>query len=66
MLANIIAAIIIVLIVGGACAYIYSFRKKGSVKCIGCPSAPSCTSHGKCGSQKAEAKTQSKEDLSNK
>jgi hypothetical protein len=66
VLVNIIAGVIILLIVGGACAYIYNFRKKGSVKCIGCPSAASCTSRGKCGAKKNETKTQSDTKLNNK
>lgn len=45
MLANIIAALIVILIVCAAVRYIVKAKKKG-VKCIGCSSAGSCcTSH---------------------
>lgn len=46
MLPNIIAGIIILLIVGGATAYIIKAKKSGK-KCIGCPDSASCES--RCG-----------------
>ncbi len=44
MITNVIAAIIILFIVGGASIYIYKEKKKGT-KCIGCPMAGNCASH---------------------
>ena len=38
---------IILVIVGGAVAYIIKAKKSGK-KCIGCPDAPTCQSHGAC------------------
>ncbi|MBQ8086174.1 MAG: FeoB-associated Cys-rich membrane protein [Lachnospiraceae bacterium] len=38
---NIIATLILVAIVGGACYYIYKEKKKGT-RCIGCPMAGDC------------------------
>ncbi|MBP3300143.1 MAG: FeoB-associated Cys-rich membrane protein [Clostridia bacterium] len=38
---NVIAAIVIALILGGAIAYIVKEKKKGT-KCIGCPYASDC------------------------
>lgn len=48
---TIIAAVIIVLIVGLAVGYIYKAKKSGK-KCIGCPYAESCSSKGKCNCNK--------------
>ena len=45
MLTEIIAIAAIVLIVGGAVAYIIKAKKNGR-KCIGCPYASSCKSGG--------------------
>lgn len=45
MLAEIIAIAVIVLIIGGAVAYIIKSKKSGK-KCIGCPYASSCKSGG--------------------
>ncbi len=45
MLDDIIAIAVIVLIVGGAVAYIIKAKKSGK-KCIGCPDGGSC--EGKC------------------
>ena len=42
---EIIAIIAIVLIVGGATAYIIKAKKSGK-KCIGCPDSASCTKGG--------------------
>ncbi|MCR4842308.1 MAG: FeoB-associated Cys-rich membrane protein [Eubacterium sp.] len=39
---NIIATLVIVGIVGGACYYIYKEKKKGT-HCIGCPMAGNCS-----------------------
>ncbi|WP_155828078.1 FeoB-associated Cys-rich membrane protein [Butyrivibrio sp. VCB2006] len=40
-MANIIAALVIILLFGWACFYIYKEKKSGR-KCIGCPSAGAC------------------------
>ena len=48
MIQNIIAIAVIVLIVGGAAAYIIKAKKSGK-KCIGCPDSGSC-GKGSCGS----------------
>lgn len=44
-----IATAVIVLIIGGAAAYIIRAKKKGQ-KCIGCPSGGTCgkSKNGKC------------------
>ncbi len=44
---DLIIIAIVIAIVGGAAFYIYK-AKKGGQKCIGCPSAGSCS--GKCSS----------------
>lgn len=44
-MANVIASLVILLIVGWAVRYIYKAKKSG-VKCIGCPNGGSC--HGGC------------------
>ncbi|MCR5273068.1 MAG: FeoB-associated Cys-rich membrane protein [Lachnospiraceae bacterium] len=44
MAVDIIALIVILIIVGAACAYIYKEKKKGT-KCIGCPMAGNCKKH---------------------
>ena len=43
---NVVLVLIIMLIVGGAIAYIRKEKKRG-VKCVGCPSGDTCG--GKCG-----------------
>ena len=49
MLGNIIAIAVIILIVGGATAYIIRAKKNGQ-KCIGCPDSKTCGgSSGGCG-----------------
>ena len=45
MVADIIVTAIIVLIVGGAVAYIIKAKKSGK-KCIGCPDSCSCSAKG--------------------
>lgn len=45
---DIIVIAVIVLIVGGALAYIVKAKKNGK-KCIGCPYGDSCASKGKGG-----------------
>lgn len=45
MIDDIIAAVAIVLIVGGAIAYIVKSKKSGQ-KCIGCPDSKTCSSGG--------------------
>ena len=47
-LTDIIVIAAIVLIIGGAVAYIVKAKKSGK-KCIGCPYATSCSSKGKSG-----------------
>ena len=50
MIDDIIAIVAIVLIVGGAIAYIVKAKKSGQ-KCIGCPDSKTCSSggcNGKC------------------
>lgn len=42
---NIIVIVALVLIIGGAAAYVLKQRKKG-VKCIGCPNGEGCS--GNC------------------
>ncbi len=42
ILANVIAVVIIVCIVGAALYYIYKEKKKGT-RCIGCPMAGNCS-----------------------
>ena len=41
LIANIAVIVILILMVSGACYYIYKEKKKGS-HCIGCPMAASC------------------------
>ena len=43
---DVVLVLIIVVIVGGALAYIRKEKKRG-VKCVGCPSGSTCG--GKCG-----------------
>ena len=45
---DIIIALIILVIVGAAVAYIVRQKRKG-VKCIGCPHSSTCGSKGGCG-----------------
>ncbi len=45
-MADIIVALIIILIIGAALIYIIKEKKKGT-KCIGCPMAGSCGGHCK-------------------
>ena len=44
---TVVAIILVVLIVGGALAYIANAKMKGK-KCIGCPDSRSCSSCKKC------------------
>lgn len=50
MLDNLIVIAVLLLILGGAIAYIIKEKKKG-VRCIGCPAAGKCAAKGKnsCG-----------------
>ena len=50
MIDDIVAAVALAVILGGAVAYIVRAKKKG-VKCIGCPSGGCCPSakNGGCG-----------------
>ena len=43
-MANVIAVIALVLILGGASWYIYRAKKNGQ-KCIGCPDSKTCSGH---------------------
>ena len=45
---NVIIIAVLLLVLGGAVAYIVRAKKSG-VKCIGCPAAGNCA--GKCGEQ---------------
>lgn len=45
-MADIIVGIILILLIGGAVAYIVKEKKKGT-KCIGCPAGGSCPHSGK-------------------
>lgn len=48
MMTDIIIAAVLVVIVGGAIAYIYKAKKSGK-KCIGCPDDCSCSAkNGSC------------------
>ena len=53
MLDEIIAIAVIVLVVGGAIAYIIKAKRRGK-KCIGCPYGDSCPSKGACNCQDKE------------
>lgn len=45
---NVIAIAVLLLMIGGAIAYIYREKKKGR-HCIGCPMAGNCPRMGNCG-----------------
>ena len=47
MLTDIIIIVSILLIIGGAVAYIIKEKKRGN-KCVGCPHSKSCPSNGGC------------------
>ncbi len=49
---NVIVILIVAVIVGVAIAYIVKEKKKGT-KCIGCPSAGTCTHKGKCSEKRS-------------
>ena len=53
MLDDIIAVVAIVLIVGGAVAYIIKAKKSGK-KCIGCPESGHCNGCCGCGENKTK------------
>ncbi len=55
MIDDIIAAAVIVLIVGGAVAYIIRAKKSGQ-KCIGCPDSKTCSHNCSCCSSKCKNK----------
>ena len=58
--AEIIAIIAIVLIIGGAVAYIVKAKKDGQ-KCIGCPYNKQCSSHsGSCSCEHSGGKEEQK------
>ena len=54
-MANVIAVIILVILVGSAVAYIINAKKKG-VKCIGCPAGGNCPGSGKMPKKKLEGR----------
>lgn len=43
-MANVFIVLVLILVLGGAVAYIVKQKKKG-VKCIGCPDSGSCAGH---------------------
>ena len=45
---EIIAVVALVLVIGGAVAYLVKEKKNGK-KCVGCPYAKECGSKSKCG-----------------
>jgi len=47
---NIIIVIVLLLIVGSACFYIWKEKKRGN-KCIGCPMSANGSCPGHCGSK---------------
>ena len=51
MITDIIVIAVILLIIGGATAYIIKEKKSGN-KCIGCPHGKSCSSKGGCDKDK--------------
>ena len=51
MIDDIIAAIVLAAILGGAIAYIVWAKKKGA-KCIGCPHSKTCGKKGSCSCDK--------------
>lgn len=46
-MANVIVVLILVIVVGLACRYIYKKNKNG-IKCMGCPYAGSCSNKDSC------------------
>ena len=52
---NIIVIIILMILIGGAVAYIIKAKKSG-VKCIGCPAGGSCPGSGKMPKKKLEGR----------
>lgn len=52
-MANLIIVIILLIIVGAAILYIKKEKKKGN-RCIGCPSAGTCTKYNGCDSKKTK------------
>ena len=57
MLSNIIITLILVIIIAGAAAYIYTAKKSGQT-CIGCPHSKDCASN-KCSCGCADEKLDS-------
>ncbi len=53
-MADFVAAVILLILVGGAAAYIVKAKKSG-VKCIGCPAGGSCPGSGKLPRKKLDA-----------
>ena len=52
-MANLIIIIVLLVSVGAAVLYIKKEKKKG-IRCIGCPSAGTCTKYNGCGSKKTK------------
>lgn len=65
-MANVVVVLILIILIGSACMYIYKSKKRG-VNCIGCPYSQSC-SGGCCekNSSYAEEKTRKYEDIKDK
>ena len=55
MIANIIAVVVLVAVLGGAASYVYRAKKRG-VKCVGCPYG------GECGSKSCSCGDTEKSD----
>lgn len=55
IMANIIATIILLAVVGAACYYIYKEKKKGT-RCIGCPMAGNCAKAHACQEMQQKSK----------
>ena len=51
-MADVIAVIVLVILIGSAVTYIVNEKKKG-VKCIGCPAGGSCPGSGKNSEEEA-------------
>lgn len=48
---DLIVVVILVVVIGLSAWYVIKEKKKGT-KCIGCPHANVCSSHGSCSSEK--------------
>lgn len=52
-MADLIVALILIICVGAAVYYIKKEKKKG-IRCIGCPSAGTCSKYRQCGGKKTK------------